>query len=272
MRLGLVVEGSHLYHSRTHADLLEQLWGREIPRAVGCYTPSKVFGVTKGNLASMNLKKVKLTRTTSIAEPLDAILERHRKEYKIDCFVVVWDLVPPWDTQAKMCRWSETLAFYEGLSLSATLDGRFRDFATDRFDEMRRRARPGLRTGLPRLVQGAVLAVCVDPIFESVFMDELAVRRSLGIRGKRTRGWPRRWRVENVNASDLIGAAVDIARDTNPRLPVFRRIPQGYETQKTEWGIHFVQSREFDVSLRSHPLGIRLAEIRIESGRKQPRP
>ncbi len=87
MRLGLVVEGSHLYHKRTQLDLLEQLWSKEIPRVIGCVAPTKVFGINKGSLAAMTLKNTPLRRTTAIAEPLDAILERVRLAHDIDCFV-----------------------------------------------------------------------------------------------------------------------------------------------------------------------------------------
>jgi hypothetical protein len=230
-------------------------------RAVGFLTPTKVFGITKGNLAAMRLKNTPLRKTTSVAEPLDAVLERLRITHNIDCFVVTWDLIPLWDKQAKMCRWTETLALYEGLSLSDKLDPRFRDFAANRFKEMRQRARPSARSVVPQLVSGGVFAVCVDPLFESVFMDERAMKHSLGISGKRTKGWPSGWDRGNVSASEVIGAAVDAAREAAPSNKVFRKIRQGYETLKTEWGIHFIESRAFDDSLKQHPLGKRLAEI-----------
>jgi hypothetical protein len=251
-----------VYHNRTNVDLLEHLWSQEIPRAVGCLTPAKVFGISKGSLAAMRLKSVHLKRTTAISEPLDLVLERLRRAHNIDCFVVAWDLVPPWDKEAPVCRWNETLGLYEGLSTSNALDERFRDFATTRLREMRRRGRPDARSVVPQLVPGSVVAVCMEPLFESVFMDERAMRRCLGIVGRRTKGWPSGWERENVRASEVIEAAVDAARHTVPLPPVFRRIRQGYETLKTEWGIYFVQSRAFHRSLVHHPLGRRLAEIR----------
>lgn len=262
MRIGLVIEGSHLYHRRTRVDLLEQLWAEEIPRAVGCPRWTKIFGISKGSIAAMRLRQTKLKRTTSIAEPLDQLLERLRQGHRIDCFVVAWDLVPPWDKQAPVCRWEETLGLYEGLSLSNALERPFRDFAAKRFKEMRRREFPGARPSVPQIEAGSVLAVCMEPLFESVFMDERAMRRSLGIVGKRTRGWPTGWDTKNVRASDVIEAAVDAARGSSPLPQVCRRIRQGYETLKTEWGIHFVKSGAFDGALADHPFGKRLAEIR----------
>jgi hypothetical protein len=262
MRIGLVVEGSHVFHSRTRVDLLEQLWSQEIPRAVHCLRPAKVFGISKGSIAAMRLNRTALRRTTSIAEPLDHILERLRRVHRIDCFVVAWDLVPPWDKQAPLCRWNETLGLYEGLSLSNALDRPFRDFAAARFREMSGRRSPNRRHATPRLEAGSVMAVCMEPLFEAVFMDEHAMRRSLGVTGRRTRGWPSGWDHENVRASEIVEAAVDAARNLTPMPPVFRKIRQGYETLKTEWGIHFVQSRAFDKSLANHPVGKRLAEIR----------
>ena len=209
----------------------------------------------------MRLKKVKFKRTTSIAEPLDAVLERIRLTHQIDCFIVAWDLVPPWDKSARMCRWDETLTLFEGLSLSDKLDSPFRDFAAARFHEMSHRIRPSARSKVPKPVDGGVLAVCVDPLFESIFMDERAMKQALGVGGKRITGWPIGWDRDNVDASEVIGTAVDAAREAVPSAKVFRRIHQGYETLKTEWGIHFIQSGAFDVSIKRHPLGKRLAEI-----------
>lgn len=263
MRLAFVVEGSHVYHQRTKVDLLTQLWREELPRVIDCVRPDKIFGINKGSVAAMRLRNTPLRRTTSIAEPLDYVLERHRKTHKIDCFVIVWDLVPPWDREAPTCRWNETLGLYEGLSLSTTLDSSFRNFVAARYDEMTQRARPNTRSMVPQLVPGAVLAVCVEPLFESVFMNEPAMKRCLGLRGIRAKGWPAGWNRRNTSATKVLEAAVDAARDAAPNNPAFRRIRQGYETLKTEWGIHFVQSGTFDHELQSHPLGKRLAEFTI---------
>ncbi len=209
----------------------------------------------------MQLKSIKLRRTTAIAEPLDALLERLRSAHRIDCFVVAWDLIPPWDREAAMCRWTETLALYEGLSVSDSLDQRFRDFAANRFAEMSRRSRPSARPSPAELMVGSVVAVCMEPLFESAFMDERAMRKSLGVLGRRMKGWPSSgWERNNARASEIIGAAVDAARGAAPTAPLFRKIRQGYETLKTEWGIHFIESRAFDI--KHHPFGKRLAEIR----------
>jgi len=222
-----------------------------------------VIGINKGSVAQLSLKRTQLRRTTSNAEPLDAILERHRRSLDIDCFVVAWDLVPPWDKMAGTCRWLETLGLYEGLSLSETLDRRFRDFASARFQGLQQRTQPSARRAAPQLIPGAVIAVCMEPLFESIFMNERAMKISLGVHGKRTKEWPSRWQQGNARASSIIEAAVDAARDAVPANSVFRRIRQGYETLKSEWGIHFVQSRAFDNTLKNHPLGRRLAEIRV---------
>lgn len=261
MRVGFVVEGSHVYNSRTKVDLLQRLWRVELPRAIGCGTPDHVFGMSKGSVSAMRLQKMPLKPTTSIAEPLDEILERHRLTHGIDCFVIVWDLLPPWDKAAPLCRWNETLSLYEGLSLSSHLDATFRKYAADRFQEMSQRKRPNFRPRVPKAIQGSVLAVCVEPLFESVFMDELAMRKCLGVRGIRTQGWPSGWSRGNARASRVVAEAIDAARDAAPTKPVFRRIRQGYETLKTEWAIHLFQSRLFDNELKGHPLGTRLNEV-----------
>lgn len=208
----------------------------------------------------MRPQSIGFRKTTSTQEPLDAALERFRVSFKIDCFVVVWDLLPPWDRNQKTCRWNETLAFYEGLSLSQTLDEQFRTYAERRFEELRKRRRPNERTVVPQLEPGGIVAVCVDPLFESIFMNESAMRRSLGVSGKRTTGWPTGWESKNRRASELIGAAIDVAREAIPQQALFRRLKQGYES-KTPWCIHFIESGEFDAVIRAHPLGKRLVEI-----------
>jgi hypothetical protein len=114
MRLGLVVEGSHLFHQRTRVELLEQLWGTEIPRVTCSPRPVRVIGMSKASLVAMQLRESNFRRSSSLAEPLDALIERVLEQGGIDCLVVVWDLVPPWDRSEKTCRWTETLAFYEG--------------------------------------------------------------------------------------------------------------------------------------------------------------
>jgi hypothetical protein len=261
IRLAYVVEGSHVYHNRTGADLLVQLWRDEIPRAIGCPCPDAVFGINKGSVAALRLRQMKFKRTTSIAEPLDDILERHRKTAGIDCFVVIWDLVPPWDKQLAPCRWNETLALYEGLSLSKSLAQPFRQYAERRFAEMTQRTQANARARVPRLARGTILPVCVKPLFESVFIDEDAMRRCLGVRSRRVRDWPARWQPEDPKASDVIASAVDAAGRSGPNRALFNRIGFDYETRKTEWGIHFLHSGLFDETLRAHSFGKRLGEL-----------
>ena len=219
MRLGLVVEGSQVFHARTKHDLLTELWRTHLSRAIGYVQPDRVFGINKGSIAAMQLKDIKFRRTTSIAEPLDQILERHRKMHNIECFLVAWDLIPPWDRQAKVCRWDETKAFYEGLSRSDVLDPRFRAFASNRFAELHARTNPRQRSGPPRLEPGGVLAVCMDPIFESGFMSEKAMKKCLGVVGRRMPGWPTGWDSRNINAEKVVEAAVDAAREAFPNSP-----------------------------------------------------
>jgi hypothetical protein len=262
MRLALVVEGSQVFHARTQHDLLAELWQTAIPGAIGCVQPDCVFGINKGSIAAMRLKDTKLRRTTSISEPLDQILERHRRVHRIDCFLVVWDLIPPWDRQAKACRWDETKAFYEGLSLSAVLDAQFCTFAKKRFAELRARAHAGQRLTPPRLAPAAVFAVCMDPIFESGFMNEKAMKKCLGVSGRRTAGWPTGWDPKNVNAEKVVEAAVDAARESFPNSPLCRKIRDGYAVLKTEWGLYFAKSSLFDQTLRTSGYGHRLAELK----------
>jgi hypothetical protein len=92
-------------------------------------------------------------------------------------------------------------------------------------------------------------------------VDERAMKRSLGVVGHRLRHWPVDWDPATPRADRVVAAAIDSARGALPHAPVFRRIPEGYRTAKTEWGIHFARSRHFDRALRASGFGRRLAEF-----------
>jgi hypothetical protein len=261
LRVGLIVEGSHSSHQRTGIDLLKQLWGVELARAIGFEAPAFVFGFNKGNIASMQLPEGALRRTTSMKEPLDAMIERLRRAFQIECFLVVFDLSPPWDKQHRDCRWKETLAFYQGLSLSQHLDIRFQEKAAQRFLEMSQRTIPSQRICVPKLEVGSIIAVCMEPLFESGLLDEKAMRKCLKLEKKRTVGWPNNWDPNNNQAGEVIAKAVDIARKVGFKNKELKRFRNGYNILKTEWGIFFVKSKLFDQALKGSGFGKRLLEI-----------
>lgn len=270
MRTALVVEGSHQPHRRTNEDLLRKLWAHVVPEALGCFQPGLVFGINKGCVAAMQLRDVNLKRTTSSAEQLDYVLERLRRVHDIDCFVVAWDLLPPWDKTVAACRWQETLAFYEGLSLSEALHEPFRESSRLRFSELSQRSEPSQRPGVPSLEPGAVIAVCMDPVFEACLLDERAMRKSLEILNKRVPFWPGQWASSASVADKLVGKAIHAAREvsrsakrTQPALKkLFNRLPGPYEISKTEWGIYLLESGNFDETLKSSGFGKRLVELK----------
>jgi hypothetical protein len=101
----------------------------------------------------------------------------------------------------------------------------------------------------------------MDPIFESGFMDERAMKRCLGVVGRRLRGWPGDWDPATTQADGVIAAAIDSARQALPGAALFRQIRGGYRTLKTEWGIALARSQCFDRRLRASGFGDRLAEI-----------
>ncbi|MFN7920323.1 MAG: hypothetical protein U0Q16_09510 [Bryobacteraceae bacterium] len=211
----------------------------------------------------MRLKSSKLKKTTSIAEPLDSVLERHRRSQGLDCFIIVWDLVPPWDPDARPCRWQETLLLFEGLAGSECLERRFRDFAEQRLAELRARPNPGNRRAAPVLTAGAIVAACIEPVFESIFMNEQAMRKSLNVAGSKVRDWPSSslWDPLAPRAADTVAQAVDAARATKSARKLFKRLRSDYTTGKTTWGIHFLKSGFFDSFIGKHPFGRRLSEI-----------
>lgn len=261
MRYAIIVEGTqNVCHPRTKLDLFKDLWQVRIPCVFGLPEPAFVLGINKGSIAAMRLRESRLRRTTSIAEPLDVLVERCRQSNGIDSFLVLWDLLPPWDREAGICRWNETLAFYEGLSLSKVLPQLFRDAAKAKLIDLKKRS-PAGRHFPPRLCHGGILAICMDPIFESCLMDEKSMRRCLGVDNRRTPHWPADWNPKNRNAERVISDAIDVARAVNPNAKVFRRVRGRYEIQKTEWGLYFIQSGMFNSSLRKCQFGQRLCSI-----------
>lgn len=195
------------------------------------------------------------------AEPLDQLIARCMASEPFDAAIVAWDLVPAWNPAERPCRWQETVTFYEMLASSEDLPKAWVAYAETRRDELRGRQRPGARAAAPRLTAGACLALCMDPMFEDVLVqNESAVKRALDVTGGLA-GWPK-WRQSRNPDTDVIAAAVAALPG---RAAVRRRVRGDYRTRKDEWGEYLLRQLGKDPTarllLKEHPLVARLAEL-----------
>jgi len=121
-----------------------------------------------------------------------------------------------WDPEATPCRWQETLWLYEALASNSSLPPIWQRWARDRITELRARDVPSERASVPVLQEGAVLAVCMDPMFEGLMRHEDGVRHTLGLRAKQVKNWPTGWNTAK-NPKRLLQKAIVAARSSGGR-------------------------------------------------------
>jgi hypothetical protein len=257
-RLALFVEGSV-------ARPLEAIWRDCLGEALSLRRFDPIVPINKKHLVAMDPRK---PRMSGGGEALDQLMVRVMKRTPFDAAVVAWDLVPAWNPEGAFCRWDETLDLYRFLSESRTLPRLWKDRAAERFAEMQGRASPGDRSGPPRLIEGMVLPVCMEPMFEALLaQDEAAVRRALAIR-KTPKDWPRRgWQDPQERHPDtqVLGPAIRSLFRVRPKPAVLRKIHGDLITHKHEWGELLLREMLKDdrarLVLLNHPLSRRLAEL-----------
>ena len=113
-----------------------------------------------------------------------------------------------------------------------------------------------------------VLAICMEPMFESLLtQDESAVRRALGLRGQ-VRGWPRHgWADSGERRPDdrILAPAILAASNQRPKPEPCRQIGGDMRTRKNEWGEFLLRKLLEDEKARAtvlaHPIARRLAEL-----------
>lgn len=232
MKIGLFVEGS------THeGEWLKKIWADCLVPLSGMSAEIIVYGISKANVVAMDSSVRNLSSTV---EPLDALISRMVARDHFEAVIVCWDLVPKWNSHDKPCRWRETLDFYSSLSDSEVLPDVFRDSASRRLEELKSRSLPSARRNLPRVAEGSVQALIMDPMFEAMILSESAFRRALGLDGPRPKGWPKTWGTKSpISPDKVLSEAIAATRRMRPRPPVLRRINKGFESAKNEWG-HFL--------------------------------
>lgn len=239
-----------------------ELWQGILVRELDLMPIARVVPIDKRHIVTMDPGSVPMSGA-SIG--LDELILREIDGDGVDAAVVAWDLLPPWNSEAKTCRWSECLALYQNLSRSEVLPASWRENAGSRYAELQRRSRPGARSRQPRLASYSILTVCMEPMFEAVLMTcEAGVRRALGVSGRRIPDWPR-WSTRGAVDRNVLQRALLAAKRVRPWPRVFGQIRGDFVNAKHEWAEHllrklFADERCRDQVLQS-PICRRMAEL-----------
>lgn len=244
MKTALFAEGpvGAMGHSLLSSDPFVKLWQDSILGNLGLKKFDFIYPINKKYIISMRPNAPKMSGA-SIG--LDKLIERARKKDEFECAVVAWDLVPGWaGGVSNLCRWDETVEFYKGIERSIDLPGSWTAYARKRVQDLTSRNIPSQRNSLTKIVPNAILAVCMETMFESLIAaDEAAVREILGGRGKRVQHWPKDWNnAKNQSWPDknLLDPAIKAARGLKPKATGAYAIRGDMITAKHEWGAYFL--------------------------------
>ena len=171
-RAVLFVEGEVTPHPRLAEPCLSTIWRTHLVNSLELIELDRVVGINKKNLIAMgkaNAKKRQLSGVGMIG--LDQRIARELQRQPFEVAVIAWDLMPPWDPSARMCRWKEVLSLYHGLSQSKVLpDNPWRRWVAGHYHSLRSRKKGQRNVNPPSLEPGAVLSVCMEPTFESLLI------------------------------------------------------------------------------------------------------
>lgn len=265
LKVALFVEGSLGEQDRSGRPWLDILWRDRLVSTLGLKPFVRVIPFHKGQLTTLD-RKDGLRRSPAMNVGLDELIRIEVTRAPFDAGIVAFDLLPPWDTNALVCRWEETLRFYRSMKNSTRLPEEFRTRASERLAELEARTAPSERRAPPRLSKGSLLAVCMDPEFESLFEDEIAVRKVLGVGRKLPKGWPTTWGGEGIALKTLLSHAINAARSIDPTPQVLRQIRGSFIDRPHEWAAYFAGSGEGKMAetISRHPTSQRLQELHRE--------
>lgn len=261
MKICLLVEGSFAAPRPRQEDPLSALWKTLVPQALNLKVAiDELVPISKKNLLAMDDTLPRSGR----AIPLDELILQRIKLTNIDAAIVVWDLIPQW-ADSPACRWQETLDLYRLLGMRSVLPNEWRDAAGARHLDLLARDAPSQRVAPPTLQNGSVVAICIDPMFETILVqDESAVRRALEVAGKNVPGWPTWARNSRRPDRELLAPAVARSRRVSTAA-VFRRLGSDFKVAKQEWATYLYRKLCEDQNARnvlvSHSVSARLQEL-----------
>lgn len=265
LRVALFVEGSLGIPNRALVSPQRELWCETIAPLLGLPPPDDIIPISKSHLARMRCNDPAAAPAQRPAisgshESLDQLMNRWQKICPFDVAVIAWDLVPRLNHLSEVCRYDETVELYRLMALSPHLPEPWPLNAAARHVELdRRREEKSVRTQLPKIQPGTILAVCMDPMFEGVF-EEGALRSALKMVGVSSRSWPARWDPRRLD-HQLVAPAIAAARSAGIKLPV----RGDYRQAKDEWGAYLFRTifddPRYGPRLADHPLARRLREV-----------
>jgi hypothetical protein len=266
LKLALFVEGSIAPLPKHKQPPLAGIWNGCFGETLGLQRFDPIIPISKTHLVAMDPDNPPMS---GAGEALDVLMVRMLKLHDFDAAVVAWDLVPAWNPEGSFCRWLETLNLYRFMAGSKVLPDTWKEQASRRYEEMSRRRTPGERLRPPAPRPGMVLPVCMEPMFESVLVqDEAAARRAFGIQGQNVAGWPRQgWgdRHDRRPDNNILAPAILAMSRMRPKLQAYRVIGGDLKTRKNEWGEYLLRRLLEDEQARplilEHPLSKRLAEL-----------
>jgi len=263
LRVALFVEGSENRAIR-RGPLLARMWS-QLAHAHGIEEFSRVEPISKKHLIAMDPE---LPAMSGAGEALDQLMVRCLERDPFDAAVVAWDLVPPKDADAGFCRWRETLDLYRLIETSSILPEPWRAAAARRHLEMTSRALPSHRRKPHRVAPHELVAVCMDPMFEALLLqDERHVLRVLEL-ARRPPGWPTQgWGSTEVRQLDrqVLTPMIDALRaGPSKQWPRVVKTIRADARNKDPWLEYLLRQLLDDADARAlvlaHPISRRLHE------------
>lgn len=261
LRVALFVEGSSDVGVRRTVSWLSEIWSGHLASLTGHPAFELVVPISKKDLVAMDDAAPRPTGT----EPLDMKMRRYGAGSVFHSAIVAWDLHPEWNELGTFCRWDETVRLCDLLARSRALPEHWRSQAAARAADYNQRGTPSERRSLPRLVDGVILPLCMEPEFEALLTSrEVATLRALGF-SSRPSGWPSGWGPGATRrpAEEVLRVAVECV----PRAsPARRRVRGSWRGNKNEWGEYILRQLLADAdgreAIRRHPMVERLADMR----------
>jgi len=249
---------------------LDLIWREHLVKTLDLVEIDRIRPISKKNILRMDpTARMSGSGAIAIDEMIAADIEKAKAaKTDVDAFVIAWDLQPPWDPKVAACRSDEVLSFYYGLANSNALpDDPWRIIAARRHHELSiRRQNPGAPAPRPRLVRGAIHAMCMEHTFESLLMVcETRIREILGVASLNVLDWPA-WDQSARRPEDILQLAIKATRKlAKQRSRVARVIPGDMTTAKNDWGEYFLRKMIEDPDclerLRDHPISRRMKAI-----------
>lgn len=265
MKIALFVEGSAPVGSK---DQCARLWNTTLLPALGRTPVDVVVPIGKDAITNM----LGLPGSSS-APGLDARICDARRTHNLDpdrdALIVAWDLEPV-DKDQRRCAWDEKISVYQGIAnspLSLLRDTAWAACAAKAATQLENlRDVPPTGRSQRTVKAGAVLAVCMEPMFEALFTrDGRAVRRALDLKHDPP-GWPTGWGVEARDPSArLMEPAIAAIRRIRPAHQVRRIIRDTWGNAKDEWSEYIIRKLLADEAQREaileHAISRRLKNI-----------